>query len=1203
MKKVNRLLCVLLALVLVAGMLPMTARAADTTIYFRNTGNWSSVNAYAWSDENVTILGGWPGSAMTSVEGDLYAITVPFGTPYIIFNNGSGAQTNDLTIPTDGNNCYDYIANAWSYYDDGSSSTGTLTITVAECVGGSVQANKATANPGDTIALTATPDSGYRFVSWDVRDGSGTAVTVTDNTFVMPQEGVTVSAVFDAIPSKTIYFKNDQNWTGTIYAYAWSGANSALLGSWPGSAMTSLGDDLYSINVPGDAVNIIFNNASSQTSDLTIPTDGKNLYTSSGWTVYATYAITATSGDETMGTVTGGGNYLHGSTVSVTATPATGYKFAGWQESGEIISTDNPYTFTAEGERTLTAVFTPFVGFTVTLPESAGGTVSGSGEYEQNTTATVTAVPAVGYVFSGWQENGEIVSTANPYSFTVTANRTLTAIFDAADTYSVTFSGSNVTLTGDSAATVGRDYIATLTAADGYIVPASITVTIGGAETTNYTYQRNSGDSASLVIPGDAITGAIAITAAGETASGHLIINRLTHITTSSDVVSVEDGTNYSTTLTADKGYKLPASITVTVGGEEVTTSSGMLAYNANTGSVTVRFIDGDVVITAVAEEADPQASLKLPGGDAVEYDWLSDALEAAQGTDGAVVTMLTDLTSITSMNIADAENLTFELNGKTLDCVKSFDALTITNSSVTIQDSSAEETGTITSINSYSGVMLNSGSLIVNSGTIGDSTGIEVVDGTLAVYGGTIYGGSQGIMMEGGEVNIHGGTICGSLTSTTGKGINVKVGVCTIYGGTIGTGKGNYGCYVQKAGELYVYDGEFLFKKSNGFYANNNAATIVINGGVYPNGIWVNRNSIAYYLGENVSVLSRIGQELDASGRSITEYAFIGTPEPGISLSGATLSLESEVRYNLYFTPVNMEAEDMGLIVWDEEPEDATLNGGGTVIEGAVQDTETGSYMVSTMGIPGKKLGDTKYLVVYAKLSDGTVVYSYVLPYSAKDYCLNRLENSTDDKLKALCVALMNYGTAAQEYFDYKTDEPMNAVFADYQALVPEYASEMMAARAVVEEAKAGDFGTASNGFTGLGATMSADGIFAINYYFTTTVAAEDVTFYYWTEEAYAAADVLTAENASGSKAMTPSGRTNQFWANVSGIAAKDLDQNIFVCAVYEKDGTTCSTGVFAYSLGRYCVGMAQSGSARSKAMAEATVVYSYCAKTYFGE
>lgn len=57
------------------------------------------------------------------------------------------------------------------------------------------------------------------------------------------------------------------------------------------------------------------------------------------------------------GSTTGGGNYVNGAPVTVTATPNTGYIFTGWKENGQTVSEDSSYTFTVSGDRNLVAVF------------------------------------------------------------------------------------------------------------------------------------------------------------------------------------------------------------------------------------------------------------------------------------------------------------------------------------------------------------------------------------------------------------------------------------------------------------------------------------------------------------------------------------------------------------------------------------------------------------------------------------------------------------------------------------------------------------------------------------------------------------------------------------------------------------------------------------------------------------------------------
>ena len=60
---------------------------------------------------------------------------------------------------------------------------------------GTITATPTTAYAGENITLTATPDGGYILSEWNVTTATGN-VTVTDNAFVMPDEDVTVSAVF-----------------------------------------------------------------------------------------------------------------------------------------------------------------------------------------------------------------------------------------------------------------------------------------------------------------------------------------------------------------------------------------------------------------------------------------------------------------------------------------------------------------------------------------------------------------------------------------------------------------------------------------------------------------------------------------------------------------------------------------------------------------------------------------------------------------------------------------------------------------------------------------------------------------------------------------------------------------------------------------------------------------------------------------------
>ncbi|MBQ9145263.1 MAG: starch-binding protein, partial [Clostridia bacterium] len=79
------------------------------TVYFYNQDDWTTINAYAWT-EGAGTNSSWPGVAMTAVEGQegWYSIELN-GFENIIFNNGS-SQTADLTI--DRENLH-YAYGAW----------------------------------------------------------------------------------------------------------------------------------------------------------------------------------------------------------------------------------------------------------------------------------------------------------------------------------------------------------------------------------------------------------------------------------------------------------------------------------------------------------------------------------------------------------------------------------------------------------------------------------------------------------------------------------------------------------------------------------------------------------------------------------------------------------------------------------------------------------------------------------------------------------------------------------------------------------------------------------------------------------------------------------------------------------------------------------------------------------------------------------
>ena len=95
--------------------------------------------------------------------------------------------------------------------------------------------------------------------------------------------------------------------------------------------------------------------------------------------------------------------YPSGVTVTVTATPDSGWYFANW--SGDTNGTINPLNVTMNSNLVITGNFLAFPIYTLTLVTNGQGTIAlnpPGGSYLSNSVITATATPATGWVFAAW---------------------------------------------------------------------------------------------------------------------------------------------------------------------------------------------------------------------------------------------------------------------------------------------------------------------------------------------------------------------------------------------------------------------------------------------------------------------------------------------------------------------------------------------------------------------------------------------------------------------------------------------------------------------------------------------------------------------------------------------------------------------------------------------------------------------------------
>ena len=298
-------------------------------------------------------------------------------------------EGESLTIP-DGSslNCNDKLTNSGTILASGGTVTGSLS--------GGTEVT--------TPSITAQP----------------TGKTVT--------EGSAVEFSITASDAQTYQWQQS-----TDSGSSWTAINDATGDSYTISSTTSsMNNYQYRCVVKSaSGVSVISNAATLTVETYTPPT---------------TYTIRADVTPAGSGSVSGGGSYTEGTSVTLTATNNPGYRFVGWvDQSGQSVSSDNPFTFVATSDSTLTAKFEQV--YTVTVNVSGNGTATADkNTAAEGKTVTLTATPDSGYRFTGWtSSDGVTFANASSESTTftmpagdVTVTAGFTRISPGSTTYAVT---------------------------------------------------------------------------------------------------------------------------------------------------------------------------------------------------------------------------------------------------------------------------------------------------------------------------------------------------------------------------------------------------------------------------------------------------------------------------------------------------------------------------------------------------------------------------------------------------------------------------------------------------------------------------------------------------------------------------------------------------------------------------------------------
>lgn len=209
------------------------------------------------------------------------------------------------------------------------------------------------------------------------------------------------------------------------------------------------------------------------------------------------------------------------------------YSYYGWVDSVVV---------TPERYRTVT----------VATADATMGSVEPVGDslVKPNTSFTVTATAEQGFLFTAWLSGTDTVSTANPFTFTVTDDTTLTAHFELGYA-TLTVASADATMgsvepEGDTLVLIGSDIQLTATPADHYHFVAwlSGTDTVGTDNPLTYTMAGDTTLTAHFAIDQHTVTLSADATMGTVEPAGDSI---------------VDYGTEFSATATAAEGYSFVA--------------------------------------------------------------------------------------------------------------------------------------------------------------------------------------------------------------------------------------------------------------------------------------------------------------------------------------------------------------------------------------------------------------------------------------------------------------------------------------------------------------------------------------------------------------------------------------------------------------------------------------------------------------------
>ena len=317
-----------------------------------------------------------------------------------------------------------------------------------------------------------------------------------------------------------------------------------------------------------------------------------------------------------------------------------------------------------------------------------------------------------------------------------------------------------------------------------------------------------------------------------------------------------------------------------------------------------------------------------------------------------------------------------------------------------------------------------------------------------------------------------------------------------------------------------------------------------------YPPSISGIQNGItAYALNQLTWTTDKAAVTLNATGsaQSFTFAAEYTSVSPAVSLYGRSITLKDNIDVNYYLEISDSVLESDAYLEFKIGDQTYKLN-----VCDAAEVNENGKTLYKfSCPVNAAQMSDTieTRIVIDNKTEEE---YSY----SVKEYATELLSKSNEypEETIKLVKALLNYGTAAQNFFKYNTDKPANAILSDTDKIVA--AADFAAYKAVIKTDSAN---SQSNGLTYYGSSLICKSEMTVRHYFMVNEGC-DINNY-----------KFSYVNADGNEvSLTPKKASDGVYCvDINGIMARNLNSN-YACKVTGKNKACIfelDYGPFSYS------------------------------------